>query len=585
MYPQQPAVPFGHPDLGQSNVGRLVLGYGDRICPHSGTDCFDILPDQRWKRCAGLFDPQARLTDPLGFLMRLRQKSAYRDGRARALLVRLMADLRCWHDWKVGDSFGAKGEFGACWRTSSASDRAVAATGLDLARHALDASARLENPDPLQQPGVVLLNRPDRWADAGRLARLFDWLDARFPRIQFVVALAPAARQRFPARLLGEGLDIPEPVPRRRQSRPRVLSRGTVLLVDVDGTLPNLALMKLSRHWKNQGCKVALARGVRSLPRGETVLASCVFNTPGSAARLNALRQTYGSRLEVGGSGVDLHRRLAPSVEALPADYALYPDLGDRALGFLTRGCPQHCPFCAVPVKEGSPRQVSDLDSVLQGRRKLILLDDNLLAHPSALSLLEDMARRNLAVNFNQTLDLRRLTPESVRLLRRIRCSNVRFTRPNYHFSLNDARGLDLLRERYALLQATRQDNVEFVCMYGFNTSLVEDVERFRFLRSLPGACVFVQRYRPLPGGPAPNLARLFDDQADTLLDELVRIVFRQNMKSMETYYRWLALEYARQRGRIHHGLVETLFRYNARQRMAGFLHHLQALTAAHPVR
>jgi hypothetical protein len=144
---------------------------------------------------------------------------------------------------------------------------------------------------------------------------------------------------------------------------------------------------------------------------------------------------------------------------------------------------------------------------------------------------------------------------------------------------------LDLLRERYALLQATRQDNVEFVCMYGFNTSLVEDVERFRFLRSLPGACVFVQRYRPLPGGPAPNLARLFDDQADTLLDELVRIVFRQNMKSMETYYRWLALEYARQRGRIHHGLVETLFRYNARQRMAGFLHHLQALTAAHPVR
>ncbi len=38
-----------------------------------------------------------------------------------------------------------------------------------------------------------------------------------------------------------------------------------------------------------------------------------------------------------------------------------------------------------VPVKEGTPRQVSDLDTLLQERHKLILLDDNLLAHPSAM--------------------------------------------------------------------------------------------------------------------------------------------------------------------------------------------------------
>ena len=133
------------------------------------------------------------------------------------------------------------------------------------------------------------------------------------------------------------------------------------------------------------------------------------------------------------------------------------------------------------------------------------------------------------------------------------------------------------MRERYALLQATGRDNVEFVCMYGFNTSLADDVQRFRFLRSLPGAYVFVQRYQPVPGGPVPNLSRLFDERADTLLDELVRIVFRQNMKSMENYYRWLAVQYAAQRGRIHHRLVETLFRYNGRARMGGFLQRLEA--------
>jgi hypothetical protein len=32
-------------------------------------------------------------------------------------------------------------------------------------------------------------------------------------------------------------------------------------------------------------------------------------------------------------------------------------------------------------------------------------------------------------------------------------------------------------------------------------------------------------------------LSRLFDERADGRLEELVRIVFTQNMKSMETYY------------------------------------------------
>jgi hypothetical protein len=49
-------------------------------------------------------------------------------------------------------------------------------------------------------------------------------------------------------------------------------------------------------------------------------------------------------------------------------------------------------------------------------------------------------------------------------------------------------------------------------------------------------------------------------------------------MKSMETYYRWLALQYAAQCGRIHYRLVETTFRYNGRPGMGGFLHRLEQL-------
>lgn len=572
----------GCPELGRSGVGRLLLGYGSQIQPHAGTDDFHIRPDQRLLRCAGLFRLEARATDPLAFLERLRHKAKYRAGRARALLARLSADLSNWLGWDAVVWQGNDGKLATHWQATPLPWRPRVIVALDLVRHAFDASSRMSDPDPFRQPGVVLFDRPEAWCQAGLLSSLFERLDAWFPNLQFFIALTPSGRQRFPSRLLNHQLEIPEPQPRRRAGPPRRLPRGTVLLVDVDGSLPNLALMKLSRHFRVRGRKVALHRGVKGLPRAESVWASCVFHTPSSARHAQILRRRYPDNLQIGGSGVDLRLRLPPEIEALAPDYSLYPELGDRALGFLTRGCPQHCPFCVVPTKEGAPRQVSDLETLLQGRPKLILLDDNLLAHPAALELLEEMARRQLAVNFNQTLDLRRLTPESAGLLRRIQCANATFTRRVYHFSLNDARHLEPLRQRYAWLQTSCRDNVEFVCMYGFDTSLAQDVRRFRFLRSLPGAYVFMQRYLPVPGGPAPKLDRFFDERADALLDELVRIIFPQNMKSMETYYRWLAVEYARQRGRIHPRLVETLFRYNARSTMGSFLHRLEGLADTH---
>jgi hypothetical protein len=567
-------------ESGRSQTGRLLLGYGYSI--RVGADGFDLHPDQRYRRCAGLFESESTVTDPVAFLRRLDHKGRYRAGRARTVLDRLTDGLSGWLGWDVARSLG-RDELEAQWKSTPRARQVPAMVALDIARHAFDAAARLGETDPLRQPGVVLFENMGAWCPAGQQTAFVRLLDGWFPNLQFILALDAGARRRFPRRLLLQRLAIPEPQPRPVPVTHRQLPRGAVLLVDVDGRLPNLALMKLSRFFKAQGRVVALHRGIRFLPRAETVLASCVFNTPVSARHVEVLLRHYGPALQLGGSGVDLRLRLEPEIEALAPDYSIYPELGDRAMGFLTRGCPFHCPFCVVPLKEGSPRQVSDLDGLLQGRQKLILLDDNILAHPDALRLIEDLVRRGLAVNFNQTLDLRLLTPEAAALLRRLHCANSAFTRRNLYFSLNDTRHLDLMRERYALLQARSNDNVAFVCMYGFNTTLAEDVARFRFLRSLPGAYVFVQRYLPVLGGPAPDHHRLFDDRADALLKELVRIVFRQNMKSMETYYRWLALQYATQCGRIHSELVETLFRYNARSRMGRFVARLEALCRRAP--
>jgi hypothetical protein len=192
--------------------------------------------------------------------------------------------------------------------------------------------------------------------------------------------------------------------------------------------------------------------------------------------------------------------------------------------------------------------------------------------HTKAGDFLEEMARRNLQVNFTQTLDIRLLDKEKAQIIRRIFCSNLNFTRRVYHFSLNDTRNLDRVRRKYQMLGFTPRDNVEFICMYGYNTSLAEDVERFRFLRSLPGAYVFVQEYQPIPGGPPPDLTDFFDDDADEHINKLIRIMFTQNMKSMEKYYRWLSKRYVHAFGKLHNGLVDTIFRYNHRDRKGRYI-------------
>ncbi|MFH0903128.1 MAG: hypothetical protein V2A73_21065 [Pseudomonadota bacterium] len=586
-------------------LGNLVVAYGRNPRPaveHS----FDFSDTEYpYRRISSLLDPSSRLTDPVAFLERISAKvhsvGASRQRHFLERLCRALADL-------VEPAAPAAGRartlvpellhpsqwtsrgfpFDRGWESLCAWERRATSVVVDIARHAFDAFPRCES--PFQQSAVILLDRPDCYCASHRLRRFLFALDTLLPYGQFVMTLGNASKQENPRSLLEAHLSGPvtEQVrpppchPVRILPRRACIPRGSVALIQVDGTLPNFALMQLSRHLKASGHRVELCLGGQGAEQAGVAYASCVFNLPSSLRRVDLLKKQHGARLVLGGSGVDLKLRLGAEVEALAPDYSIYPALDDRAIGFLTRGCPGRCPFCVVPVKEGSTRQVADLDMLLQGsqRKKLILLDDNLLAFPRATDLLEQMVRRRLAVNFNQTLDLRRMTAEHAELLRRLHCSNLVFQRRVYHFSLNDCRGLDALRRRYQLLRVTPADHVEFVCMYGYNSSLAEDLERLTFLRSLPRAYVFMQRYRPIPGGPAPDLSRLFDDRADQYLDALVRVVFKENMKNVERYYRFLCVEYARQRGSIHLGIVDTLFRYNHRHQRGAFLEQLRSISS-----
>ena len=93
-----------------------------------------------------------------------------------------------------------------------------------------------------------------------------------------------------------------------------------------------------------------------------------------------------------GGTGYGLEKTLPNDIEQMFPDYSLY-GITDTAYGFLTRGCPRHCPFCIVGDKEGLvSRKVANLSQFWNGQKNIKLLDPNILACADHMDLLEQLA-------------------------------------------------------------------------------------------------------------------------------------------------------------------------------------------------
>ncbi|MDB6037954.1 MAG: putative iron sulfur protein [Verrucomicrobiales bacterium] len=352
-----------------------------------------------------------------------------------------------------------------------------------------------------------------------------------------------------------------------------------VVLHDVDSQIPNLALMKLSTHYRKRGWEVHLddlrRNKARSLIEGELHLASSVFFTTRSRARIQALRDRYGDRLEVGGSGFSLEKRLPPDLDGLFPDYSLY-NHSLFALGFLTRGCNKRCSFCVVPAKEGRLKRLaySFDDFVPPKQRNVMLLDDNLLAFTGVEALLKEMIQRKYAVNFSQTLDIAYLTEEKAALLRQIDYQSARFANPMIYFSLNYARTNHHFEERRSLLKAFGKDCVTVVCIYGFDTSLSEDYQRFRLLRKFQ-LIPFFQEYWPIQGVPSRLPSPFFDMD----LNLMIRLTYRANGYNWEKYLRWLNRRYFEEFGRFYKPLVQVIYRYNNKPRLQWYLDRPEWMT------
>lgn len=186
-------------------------------------------------------------------------------------------------------------------------------------------------------------------------------------------------------------------------------------LIDVDGhNFPNLALMKIARHHKNQGDVV---EWYNPFDHFDKVYMSKVFTyTPDYGYYINA-------PVEKGGTGYSLTKNLPDEIDLLQPDYSIYPNIDPKtAYGFLTRGCPNKCKWCIVPRKEGDVRPYMDVDDIaIEGRTNLILMDNNILASDYGLQQIEKIIKLGLRVDFNQGLDARLITEDIAKMLAQVK--------------------------------------------------------------------------------------------------------------------------------------------------------------------
>lgn len=118
-----------------------------------------------------------------------------------------------------------------------------------------------------------------------------------------------------------------------------------------------------------------------------------------------------------GGTGYGIFKDLPSEIDSVFPDYSIYPEC-DYAIGYITRGCVNKCPWCYVPKKEGNIKPYRKWSEIVRkDTDKLVLMDNNILASDYGIKQLEEITRTKYRIDINQGMDIRLITPEIVKIL------------------------------------------------------------------------------------------------------------------------------------------------------------------------
>jgi len=193
-----------------------------------------------------------------------------------------------------------------------------------------------------------------------------------------------------------------------------------VRLCQLDGKLPNLALMKLAHWHRAHGDRVHFARSVYPQlgePTYDRVYGSAIFRF--STAAIEAFKREWPNGI-LGGTGTES----TATVEDMTGEYELY-DYSDyphftASIGFTQRGCRLSCKFCVVPQKEGKPRSVNTIAQIWRGDpwpKHLHLLDNDFFGNPDWRDRLAEIKTGGFKVCLNQGINIRMIDDISAEAL------------------------------------------------------------------------------------------------------------------------------------------------------------------------
>lgn len=237
---------------------------------------------------------------------------------------------------------------------------------------------------------------------------------------------------------------------------------------------PNLASMKISGWHKRNNDDVLLITDYEKIRQFDKVYLSKVFmDTPVPEWVLKSENLVYGGT----GFFYDKAPRLSDEIEFCFPDYHLYDEwidkIGDKgsstkyykdySIGFTTRGCFRQCPFCVNRnYKRVEPH--SHLDTFVdKGRKKICLLDDNILAFGQWKRIFEELNETGKRFQFKQGMDERLLTPEKCKVI-----FNSNYD-GDYIFAFDNIEDYALIEEKLKLLRDYTNKIPKFYVFCGFD--------------------------------------------------------------------------------------------------------------------
>lgn len=259
---------------------------------------------------------------------------------------------------------------------------------------------------------------------------------------------------------------------------------------------PNLALMKIAAWHKSLGDTVEWWIPTTHYDR---VYSSKVFDFTQDNPYLpdDAIRGGTGYR------DLPMDHELPPEIDNMYPDYSIYPDC-DYAIGYITRGCLNHCRWCIVPKKEGQIRPYRTWrDIVRPDTDKLVLMDNNILACGYGIEQLESMIGSGYRIDLNQGMDARLIDDRIAGILAQLKW--IRFIR----FSCDQKSQIEPIRRTIELLG---QHGVRpyRIFVYLLVTADIEDAaERVEALKGYKAINLYAQAERNERLGILPNKAQL----------------------------------------------------------------------------